>query len=115
MQTSTRQTDAALELLRREIRDYIGNGPTDDELEASKQNITGGFPLRIDSNSNIVEYLAVIGFYDLPLDYLDTFNDKVLAVTREEIVDAFQRRLNVDDFVTVLVGRQQDRQAGNGN
>jgi len=115
LQTSTRQADAALQLLRREIRDYIDNGPTDDELEASKQNITGGFPLRIDSNSNIVEYLAVIGFYDLPLDYLDTFNDKVLAVTREEIVDAFQRRLNVDDFVTVLVGRQQDRQTGNGN
>lgn len=115
LQTSTRQADAALELLRQEIRDYIDNGPTDDELEASKQNITGGFPLRIDSNSNIVEYLAVIGFYDLPLDYLDTFNDKVLTVTREEIVDAFQRRLNVDDFVTVLVGRQQDRQTGNGN
>lgn len=107
LQTSTSQTDAALELLRKEIRRYIENGPTAEELEASQQNITGGFPLRIDSNSDIVEYLAVIGFYDLPLDYLDRFNDKVEAVTREAIIDAFQRRLKVDDFVTVLVGRQQ--------
>jgi len=113
LQTGTAQTDAALELLRKEIRSYIKNGPTAEELKASKQNITGGFPLRIDSNSDIVEYLAVIGFYDLPLDYLDTFNDKVKAVTREEIVDAFQRRLDVDDFVTVLVGQQQTSAARN--
>jgi len=110
LQTSTNQADGALELLRKEIRDYIDNGPAAEELEASKKNITGGFPLRIDSNSNIVEYLTVIGFYDLPLDYLDTFNDKVEAVTRERIIDAFQRRLNVDDFATVLVGRGQSQQ-----
>lgn len=109
LQTSTRQTDAALELLRKEIRDYIDNGPTAEELKASKQNITGGFPLRIDSNSDIVGYLAMIGFYGLPLDYLDTFNDKVMAVTREDIIDAFQRRLDVDDFVTVLVGKQEQQ------
>lgn len=107
LQTSTSQADAALEVLRDEIRRYIEEGPTEEELEASKQNITGGFPLRIDSNSDIVQYLAVIGFYDLPLDYLDTFNDKVMAVTREQIRDAFRRRLNVADFVTILLGRQE--------
>ncbi|MCS3903303.1 zinc protease [Methylohalomonas lacus] len=111
LQTSTAQADAALEVLRNEIRDYIENGPTADELEASKQNITGGFPLRIDSNSSIVSYLAVIGFYDLPLDYLDKFNDRVEAVTREDIVDAFQRRLDVAEFDTIMVGRQPDDNA----
>ena len=112
LQTSTQQAEAALELLRQEIRDYIKDGPTPEELKASKQNITGGFPLRIDSNSDIVGYLAMIGFYELPLDYLDTFNDKVMAVSREDIAEAFQRRLDVDDFVTVLVGKQQEQQAG---
>lgn len=110
LQTNTAQAQAALEVLRSEIRDFIAEGPTAAELEASKQNITGGFPLRIDSNSSIVEYLAVIGFYDLPLDYLDTFNDKVTAVSRDAIIDAFQRRLNVDDFVTVMVGRMPDEE-----
>ena len=46
----------------------------------------------------------MIGFYDLPLDYLDTFIDKVNAVTMEEIRDAFNRRLQLERFVTVLVG-----------
>lgn len=110
LQTSTRQADAALKLLREEISQYIKNGPTEAELKASKQNITGGFPLRIDSNSDIVEYLAVIGFYDLPLDYLETFNERINAVTRKEIVEAFQHTLDLNDFVTVLVGSGQGEQ-----
>ena len=69
-----------------------------------KQNITGGFPLRIASNRNIVEYLAMIGFYGLPLDYLDRFVERVNSVTRAQIHDAFQRRLDLQRLVTVVVG-----------
>lgn len=108
LQTNTAQATEALEVLREEIRKFIETGPTEDELNASKLNITGGFPLRIDSNSSIVGYLAMIGTYRLPLDYLETFTEKVEAVTVEEIKNAFQRRLNPDDFVTVLVGRHND-------
>lgn len=108
LQTSTKQAKAALDLLQQEILDFKKNGPSPAELEAAKQNITGGFPLRIDSNSSIVEYLAVIGFYDLPLDYLDTFNDKVMAVTRDDIMDAFQRRLDVDKLDIVTVGKEEE-------
>jgi zinc protease len=76
-------------------------------LKRSKQNITGGFALRIDSNKKIVEYVAMIGFYGLPLDYLDTFNDKVEAVTAKQIRDAFRRRVDPDKLVTVIVGGQK--------
>ena len=46
----------------------------------------------------------MIGFYELPLDYLETFNDKVMAVTREQIRDAFQRRVHPEVMATVIVG-----------
>jgi zinc protease len=76
----------------------------EDELVAAKRNIIGGFPLRIDSNRKIVEYIAMIGFYGLPLDYLDRFNERVEAVTAEQIRDAFQRRVDPGRMVTVVVG-----------
>ena len=104
LQTKTDQTLQALTVLNEQIEEYIKNGPTEEELEASKKNITGGYPLRIDSNSKIIGYLAVIGFYGLPLDYLDTFNKNVESVTIEQIKDAFKRRLTPDKFVTVMVG-----------
>ncbi len=105
LQTKNEQADEALAVLTDTLKRFIDEGPTDEELKAAKQNITGGFPLRIASNSKIVEYLAVIGFYDLPLDYLDRFSERVESVTREQIRDAFRRRVAPDRLVTVQVGR----------
>jgi zinc protease len=105
LQTKNAQAGEALQVVNQTLQRFVEQGPTEQELQAAKQNITGGFPLRIASNSKIVEYLAVIGFYDLPLDYLATFTGKIEAVTAEQIRDAFQRRVHPDRIVTLLLGR----------
>lgn len=103
LQTKKDQADEALKLVRATLDEFIAKGPTEKELAAAKQNIVGGFPLRIDSNRKIMEYLALIGFYDLPLTYLDDFVKKVDKVTVAEIRDAFKRRIKPDRMVTVIV------------
>jgi len=108
MQTKTEQTQQALSLLDQELKKYVSNGPEKDELAASMSNITGGFPLNIDSNSKLLEYLAMIGFYGLPIDYLDNFIDNVKAVDVKKINDALKRRIHPDKMVTVVVGKQGD-------
>jgi zinc protease len=104
LQTRNDQVDEALAVMRETLQDFVDKGPTEDELIAAKKNITGGFPLRIASNSGIIDHLNMIGFYDLPLDYLDTFNDKVTAVTQQKIIAAFQRRVSPETMVTIIVG-----------
>ncbi|VAW83934.1 FIG015287: Zinc protease [hydrothermal vent metagenome] len=104
LQTKNASVDEALQVMRETLIEFRDNGPTASELDASKKNITGGFPLRLDSNKKIVGYLAMIGFYQLPLDYLDTFNDNINAVTLEQIKEAYQRRINPDKLVTIIVG-----------
>ena len=75
LQTKNTQADKAREVLLETLRRFIQEGPSAKELAAAKKNITGGFPLRIAGNAKVVEYLAMIGFYGLPLDYLDRFTD----------------------------------------
>jgi zinc protease len=104
LQTKLEQTDEALKVVREVLGKFQKEGPTAEELDASKKDITGGFPLRTANNSQIVEYVGVIGFYRLPLDYLDTFTGKINALTREQIADAFTRRVQPDKMVTVIVG-----------
>jgi zinc protease len=104
LETRNEQTQQALQVVQNTLRDFVESGPSATELEEAKQGITGSFPLRIKSNSNIIGYLAVIGFYQLPLDYLSTFNQKITAVTLENIKAVFQRRLQLDKLVTVTVG-----------
>ena len=104
LQTRNEKTDEALKVLRQTLAQFVAEGPSEEELLAAKKNITGGFPLKIDSNSDILGYIAMIGFYDLPLDYLDNFNSRVEAVTVSQIRDAFGRRVHPDRMVTVTVG-----------
>jgi zinc protease len=75
-----------------------------DELESSQANITGGFPLRLASNSDIVQNLGMMGFYDLPLDFLAAHNDRIGAVTGEEVHEVIQRHIDPEALVTVVVG-----------
>lgn len=111
LQTKTDQADEATSVLLENIKNYIEQGPTEEELIAAKKNITGGYPLRIDSNSKILNYVVVIGYYKLPLDYLETFNNNVEAVTIESIKDAFKRRLSPDKLVMVKVGTPSNKKS----
>ena len=104
MQTRADQTAQAVDLLKDELETYVEHGPTEQEIEASISNITGSFPLNLDSNSKLLGYLAMIGFYQLPADYLQTFVARVSAVDKAAIEDAMQRRLQPERLVTVIVG-----------
>lgn len=104
LQTRVDQVDDAVQVVRDTVQQYIDEGPNSTELTASTRNITGGFPLRIDSNGDVVEYLAVIGFYGLPTDYLNVFNDRITAVDAQTIRSAFKRRVKPGQMVTVIVG-----------
>ena len=107
MQTSNKNSKEAMKVLKETLKTFIDEGPTEKELLHSKRNITGGFPLRIDSNSDISNYLAVIGFYNLPLSYLKDFNEKVEAVTLAQIKEAVMRRIDPNKMLTVTVGAKQ--------
>jgi zinc protease len=104
LQTKKEQSEEALMITQKVLADFVAEGPTEKELAAAKGNIVGGFPLRIDSNKKIIGYLAVIGFYNLPLTYLDDYVSAVDNVTVAQIKDAFQRRILPEGMVKVVVG-----------
>lgn len=107
VQTRVDQAEEAIGVIRDVLVRFREEGPDSRALGASKRNITGGFPLRIASNSNMVDNLAMMGFYDLPLDYLERFSERVEAVDEAAIREAFQRRLDPERMVTVIVGGER--------
>jgi len=111
MQTKRTQAEEALRVVDSTLRNFLKNGPTEDELRDAKRNIVGSFPLRIDSNRKIQGYLALIGFYRLPLSYLEDFAGNVERVTAADIKDAFARRVDPERLVTVVVGPDAEQPA----
>ena len=106
-QTRPDQAAQALEVSRQVLKEFVANGPTEAELKAAKDNLTGGFALGLDSNRKLLANLAGIAWNDLPLNYLDTWTQQIDKVSVSDIKAAFARKLQPNNMVTVILGAAQ--------
>ena len=103
--TRHRQIQVAKTLTRETLASFIKTGPTEAELFAAKQYLTGNFPLLMSSNRSIANMLLKIAFYHLPNNYLQTYIDHINAVTSENIKIAFQQLITPNKLLEVAVGQ----------
>ena len=104
LQTRPDQAREAVKVSRDVIARFVAEGPTEAELRAAKDNLIGGFALRIDSNKKLLGNVANIAWNELPLDYLDQWTKKVEALTVADVRAAMARKLQPERMVTVVVG-----------
>ncbi len=104
LQTRPDQADQAVKVSREVVARFVAEGPTPVELQAAKDNLIGGFALRIDSNRKLLDNVANIAWNGLALDYLDTWTQQVERITVADIRAAFARKLQPANMVTVVVG-----------
>jgi zinc protease len=104
LQTRPDQAQQAVQVSRDVIARFVAEGPTQAELQAAKDNLIGGFALRIDSNRKLLDNVANIAWNNLSLDYLDTWTQQVEKVTVEQIKAAMARKLQPQTMATVVVG-----------
>lgn len=104
LQTRAELSDGTLQLVKDLLRDFIANGPTQKELDAAKRETAGSFPLSTASNAAIVGQLGAIGFYDLPLTYLEDFMAQLQALSVEQVKTAMAKHLDPDALVIVTAG-----------
>ena len=61
----------------------------------------------IDSNSDILNYLSLINYYNLPLDYLNTFTSRISNITKKDIMRSFEDDIDVNKLITLVVGNEK--------
>ncbi|MHA6492016.1 M16 family metallopeptidase [Pseudomonas borbori] len=104
LQTRAELSEGTLQLVKGLLADYLASGPSEEELNNAKRELAGSFPLSTASNAAIVGQLGSIGFYDLPLDYLEVFMDQVQALSAEQVKAAMAKHLDPDALVIVTAG-----------
>ena len=104
LQTRAELSEGTLKLVQDILADYLKNGPTQKELDDAKRELAGSFPLSTASNAAIVGQLGAMGFYDLPLDYLETFMQQSQNLTTDQVKDAMNKHLSADKMVVVTAG-----------
>jgi zinc protease len=83
-------------------------GVTDRELEDAKAFLVGSFPRRIDTMKKIANFLAVVEFYGLGLDYPEKYPGIMKSITAEDVLRVAMKHLNTDDYVLVVVANHKE-------
>ena len=104
LQTRAEMSEGTLKLVQDVLADYLKTGPTQKELDDAKRELAGSFPLSTASNADIVGQLGAMGFYNLPLSYLNDFMRESQSLTVEQVKTALNKHLSTDKMVIVSAG-----------
>ncbi|KAB7614306.1 insulinase family protein [Amylibacter sp. SFDW26] len=105
--SSNDRIKTALDVIKEEWRKMAEFGVTAEELEASKKYLTGAYPLRFDGNGRIANLLVGMQMSGYPIDYPKTRNDKINAVTLEDVNRVAKELLQPEAMRFVVVGKPE--------
>jgi len=103
--TKTDSMDQSLEVIRGVLTDIVENGPTELELAEAKQYLTGSYALGFTSSSAISGQLLGLLLHDMPIDYVDTRNQQVNAVTLADVRRVAKQLLKPSRLIVTVVGK----------
>ena len=106
-QTKNESAGEFIQGIKDEMEDFVENGVTEEELADAKAYLTGSYPLGFDSNAKIASQMMGVRQDELGIDYFDLRNDKVRAVTLEDVNRVAKEYLNPEDYLFVAVGQPE--------
>lgn len=105
--TRSDQAEAALQLTQQLLADFVRTGPDAAAVSNAIAQLTQAFPRSLMRSDAIASYLGLMGFYQLPPDYLSRYVEQLAAVTPAQVQSALQRRVHPDRLVIITAGQQR--------
>ncbi|MEA2626148.1 MAG: zinc protease [Candidatus Binatota bacterium] len=107
LQTKSASTREALDRLEREVARIREQPVSDDELSQAKKYLTGSFPMRFDSNGDMVSFYSQVEYFHLGLDYPERYEGLIESVTKDDIQRVATKYLHPEQAILVVVGDQE--------
>ncbi len=107
MQTKNKSAKEAIRIAMEEIRLIRREGVSEEELKAAKDYLVGSFPLRLDTNWRIADFLAFGEFFGLELNFIDRYPELIRQVSQEDILRVAKRHLRPEKLIVVIVANQE--------
>ncbi len=104
LQTKNTQAQEAIDCVKETLRRFLKEGPSEEALDMAKNGLIRAFPLTINSNAKLSDALSTMAFYGLPLDFLDTYQQKIQALTHAQVKAALQKHLDPEKMALIVVG-----------
>jgi zinc protease len=107
VQTKNESADLVISEILKQMEKIRKEYVSDEELTDAKSYLTGSFQRRLDTNRKIADFLALVEFYSLGLDYIEKYSGYINSVTKEDILRVARKYLDPENYVLVIVANQK--------
>jgi zinc protease len=107
VQTKNESAELVIFEILKQIERIRKEHVSDEELSDAKSFLTGSFPRRLDTNRKIADFLALVEFYNLGLDYMEKYPGYINSITKEDILKVARKYLDPENYVLVVVANQK--------
>jgi zinc protease len=108
LETKNKSANDAIAMVVQQMRRIQEAPVADSELESAKKFLIGSFPLKLDTQNSIVQFLLQVEFYGLGLDYIDRYPGYIRAVTKEDVQRMAKQYLHPDALLVVAAANQSE-------
>ena len=105
------QTDATAAAIREvltEVNRIRDERISEDERSLAVNYLAGVFPIRYETTAAIAAGLAAMRIFGLPADYFDTYRERILAVSAEDVLRVARAHLRPEQLQIVALGEARD-------
>jgi len=115
LETKNASANEAIKLVLAQMRQMQEAPVASDELASAKKYLIGSFPLKLDTQSAIANFLIQVEVYHLGLDYADRYPKLIGAVTTQDVLKVARRYLHPNHLLIVAVANQHQAQVHVGS
>jgi zinc protease len=108
LQTKNASAREAISLALQQMERIRKEPVSEKELEGAKKYLIGSFPLRLDTQSKMANFLTQVEYYGLGLDYPEKYPFLIQSVTKEEVLRVAQRYLHPENYILVVVANLKE-------
>lgn len=110
-QTKNQSAGQVVEIVKDEISKLRTQGVSQEDFDAAISYLVGSFPLRLDSNSDILKYLTFMQTENLGVDYMNNWVSNIMQVSRADVRAAARKYMHPDEMAVVMVGQPGQQSA----
>ncbi len=108
LETKNKSANEAIAMILQQMRRIQESPVSDAEMDSARKYLIGSFPLKLDTQESIVQFLLQVQFYGLGLDYIDRYPGYIRAVTKEDVQKVARQYLHPDNYLLVAVANQSE-------
>jgi zinc protease len=108
LQTKNSSAREAISLILEQMELMRKEPVSERELEGAKKYLIGSFPMRLDTQGKLVNFLTQVEYFGLGLDYPDRYPSLIRSVSKEEVLRVAEKYLDPKNYILVIVANLKE-------